>query len=93
MRQSNSERTAEIMKIVNEIASSVTDASRKADPETGAKLRSAARTLVEHADKNSHDIEELYDYLRTQRITDSEKPLIMKQLDSAQKLSPNVGKK
>ena len=64
MRQSDSERIAEIMKIVNEIASSVTEASRKAYPETGGKLRGAARTLIEHANQNSHDIEELYDYLR-----------------------------
>jgi hypothetical protein len=64
MPSSNTERIAEILKIVSEIAASVTEASRKADSETGAKLRSGAKTLIEHANQNAHDIDALYNYLR-----------------------------
>jgi hypothetical protein len=64
MQESDADRISKMMKIVNEVASSVTDASNKADPDTAAKVRASARTLLENASKNSDDVDELFTYLR-----------------------------
>jgi len=64
MQESDAERISKMMKIVNEVASSVIDASKEADLDTGAKLRASAKTLLENATKNSDDVEELFTYLR-----------------------------
>lgn len=64
MQESDADRISKMMKIVNEVASSVIDASKRADPDTGAKLRASARTLLENATKNQDDVDELFTYLR-----------------------------
>lgn len=64
MQESDDERISKMMRIVNEIASSVMDASNEADPDTRAKLRASARTLLENATENADDVDKLFTYLR-----------------------------
>jgi hypothetical protein len=64
MQESDADRISKMMKIVNEVASSIIDASKKADPDTGARLKASARILFENAGKNSDDVEERFTYLR-----------------------------